>query len=150
MANTAYHPATLRPSVKGMFESLGLSRNLVEAHMCIISGMSPEVVTRLAGLLGLTPRTTCQLVGILPGTLAYRIRSTAHLSPEQGARVYWVVQVLDAAIQLFDGDVDGALTWMEQPARGLRGERPIDLLTTAMGAEAVTSLVNQIQHGVVI
>ncbi|WAF79161.1 antitoxin Xre/MbcA/ParS toxin-binding domain-containing protein [Aeromonas dhakensis] len=92
----------------------------------------------------------CQLVGIRPNSLAHKLRSATHLSLEQGARVYWVVQVLNAVISLFDGEVDKALIWMEQPARGLRGEKPVDLLTTTMGAEAVIILVNQIQHGVVI
>nr|WP_272938935.1 antitoxin Xre/MbcA/ParS toxin-binding domain-containing protein [Aeromonas veronii] len=64
-------------------------------------------------------------------------------------RVYGVVQALNAAaLSLNKNDTAKALSWINRPAWGLGGKRPAEVLSTALGAQAVIVLVGRIQHGV--
>ena len=59
-------------------------------------------------------------------------------------------QVMEAAIGLFEGNVDKAKGWLQKPARALGHSCPIDLLSTPAGVEAVLDLIGKIEHGIVI
>ncbi|MEH6580138.1 MAG: antitoxin Xre/MbcA/ParS toxin-binding domain-containing protein [Amphritea sp.] len=56
-------------------------------------------------------------------------------------------KVLEAAIALFEGDADAARHWLEQPALGLGERRPVDVMNTAAGREALYLLIQRLRHG---
>lgn len=55
--------------------------------------------------------------------------------------------VLDAATALHDGDLRRAMAWLQKPAIGLGGIRPIDHLDTPAHITEVLDLIGQIEHG---
>lgn len=116
----------------------------LEAHLWMVAG----VVPKLAGLIGERARAVCTLIGISQSTLARKIAASSPLSTEQGARVYCVVLALDAALSLHEGDIVKYMSWLNKPARGMGGEEPVNVLSTAMGVQAVIDLAGQIEHGV--
>ena len=59
-------------------------------------------------------------------------------------------RIRNKAIELFEGDEDAADYWMSQPARGLGGRKPLDLVSTASGASEVEDLINRLEHGVFV
>nr|WP_240037783.1 antitoxin Xre/MbcA/ParS toxin-binding domain-containing protein [Aeromonas sobria] len=128
--------------------TLNIPQDPLSAHLWIIAGVAPGIIHRLAELMSTDAGLICRLAGISRSTVARKLRIGATLSISQGARVYGVVQALDAALSLNKNDTAKALSWLNRPAWGLGGVAPAELLTTQMGVQAVVNLVGRIQHGV--
>ena len=69
------------------------------------------------------------------------------LSPEQSSRAWRFAELLAQATDVL-GDQDAAEAWMLAPAIGLDNRRPIDLLSSAAGAEAVENALTRMEYGV--
>ncbi|MFQ1651378.1 antitoxin Xre/MbcA/ParS toxin-binding domain-containing protein, partial [Aeromonas veronii] len=67
---------------------------------------------------------------------------------EQLFRVYGVILALDAVRSLNENDNTKSIAWLHQPAKGLGGKMPAELLSTSVGVQAVVDLVGRIEHGV--
>ncbi|MDO2954099.1 MULTISPECIES: antitoxin Xre/MbcA/ParS toxin-binding domain-containing protein [Aeromonas] len=148
MSYASYHPGKATASTKTIFDSLGIPSDPLGAHLWFIAGVAPGIIHRLAELMNTDSGLICRLAGISLSTVARKLRIGAPLSISQGARVYGVVQALNAALSLNKNDTAKALSWINRPAWGLGGKRPAEVLSTALGAQAVIVLVGRIQHGV--
>lgn len=49
------------------------------------------------------------------------------------------------AVEVF-GSIEAAERWMDKPAMGLDGHRPIDLLQSAQGAEIVNDFLTRLEY----
>ena len=56
-------------------------------------------------------------------------------------------RALQAASDYFDGDMEAAELWMQQPAHTLGGHKPIDMLSNEKEFHAVLSAINQLEDG---
>ncbi|MFM5384006.1 antitoxin Xre/MbcA/ParS toxin-binding domain-containing protein [Aeromonas veronii] len=148
MSYASYHPSKATASTKTIFDSLGISSDPLGAHLWIVAGVAPSMIHQLAGTVKTDVGSICRLAGISRHTVARKLRIGAPLSISQGARVYGVVQALDAVLSLHRNNAARALSWLHRPAWGLGGVAPATLLTTDMGVQAVIHLVGRIQHGV--
>ncbi|CAD7492654.1 antitoxin Xre/MbcA/ParS toxin-binding domain-containing protein [Aeromonas dhakensis] len=148
MSYASYHPGKATASTKTIFDSLGIPSDPLGAHLWIVAGVAPGSIHRLAELMSADIGLICRLAGMNRSTVAHKLRIGALLSTAQGARVYGVVQALDAALSLNKNDTAKALSWLNRPAWGLGGVAPATLLNTPMGVQAVVNLVGRIQHGV--
>lgn len=148
MSLSVYQPSTLASSAPTLMTTLNIPQDPLSAHLWIIAGVAPGIIHRLAELMNTDSGLICRLAGISRSTVARKLRIEATLSISQGARVYGVVQALDAALSLNKNDTAKALSWLNRPAWGLGGVAPAELLTTQMGVQAVVNLVGRIQHGV--
>ena len=52
------------------------------------------------------------------------------------------------ALELFEGDFDGAKVWLFGPLPGLAGHAPIDFAKTEVGAREVENLIGRLEHGI--
>lgn len=150
MPYATYHPSSDAATAKFLLEGLGIPRDPLGAHQWIVAGVAPDILYRLAELMKTDVGTVCQWAGISRSTLARKLRIAAPLSISQGARVYGVAQAFDAVLLFHRNDTVKAVSWLIRPAWGLGGVAPAQLLSTAMGVQAVINLVGQIQHGVCI
>lgn len=57
---------------------------------------------------------------------------------------------LHVASHLFGGDEQKAVAWLNKPARAFGGKTPVQVLESEDGVEMITTLVGQIQHGVIV
>lgn len=87
-------------------------------------------------------------VSISPRTLTRR-QSEGRLLPEESDRVWRASAVFDRAVDLFEGDVEGARAWLLAAQPGLGGEVPLELASTDIGAREVENLIGRLEHGVV-
>ena len=71
----------------------------------------------------------------------------AVLSVEQSNRTWKFAEILGQATETF-GSKEKAEAWMNLPAIGLDQRKPIDLLATAVGVEAVEDYLTRIEYGV--
>lgn len=148
MSLSVYQPSTQASSAPTLMTTLNIPQDPLSAHLWIIAGVAPSIIHRLAELMSTDAGLICRLAGISRSTVARKLRIGATLSISQGARVYGVVQALDAALSLNKNDTAKALSWLNRPAWGLGGVAPAELLKTPMGVQAVVNLVGRIQHGV--
>ena len=149
MTYSAYNQGHVKPHSARLVMSLGIPSDPLSVHSWIVAGIPPEIIIRLVESVRSDMKTICHLVGISKRTITRKLKNGTPLTPEQGSRVYSVIQALDATISLHNDDLAMAMAWLHCPAKGLGGEMPINLLTTASGAQAVIDLIGRIGHGVI-
>jgi putative toxin-antitoxin system antitoxin component (TIGR02293 family) len=90
------------------------------------------------------------VLGVSSRTLQ-RMESTGdkNLSTEQASRLISFVKIMSLATQVLGGKKQ-AEDWLQRKAIALDQRRPIDLLTTDVGAQAVQTLLEQIDAGVYV
>ena len=76
-----------------------------------------------------------------------KVGSNTVLSAEQSNRTWKFVEVLWRAAEIF-GSKEEAEAWMNRPAIGLDQRRPVDLMATSVGTEAVENYLTKIEYGV--
>ncbi|CAN5591008.1 hypothetical protein BH24ACI3_BH24ACI3_04140 [soil metagenome] len=86
-------------------------------------------------------------VGISPRTLSRR-RVEKKLSPAESDRLVSVSRLLSLSIDLFEGDIPGAIRWFTRPNRALGRIAPLEASTTEVGAREVENLIGRLEHGV--
>lgn len=137
------------PPKKDLWDSLGLPSRGPELHDALANGLPYEVYTKLVSACGLDSKELARYVVISPATLQRRAKA-GRFKEDEGDRLYRFAEVYNSATDLFEGDGIRAMTWLLKPARGLGDRRPIDMVSTTAGAEAVLDLIGRLEHGVVV
>lgn len=150
MTIAAYKPRVVKTARTGLLARLALSKQPLGAHKQILAGFQLDMVAKLSKETSIEVATICEVVGINRATYYRKAKSPSdNFTVEQSAKLYAFARVMDAATHLFNGDSAGAATWLNSPAKGLGGEKPLALLTTPTGVEAVMDLIGRIEHGVI-
>ncbi len=87
-----------------------------------------------------------QALGIPQRTLARRKREGI-LNSEESSKLLRLARVVSRASEVFD-DPAAAVDWLKSPNAALRGNAPLSLLDTDIGAESVLDMLGRIEHGV--
>ncbi len=96
----------------------------------------------------LAPADVRQAVGLSARTVQRRNQTPQKpLSPEQSGRAWKFAELLAKATDVL-GNQEAAEQWLNSPAIGLDQRRPLELLSTAVGAEMVERLLGRIEFGV--
>ena len=104
---------------------------------------------KLASELRVSQQTVLKVAGIASATLARRRKSASgRLSSEESDRVYRIAAAYRDALQLFEGDAESARRWLNEPAKALGGDSPLQHLVTEAGAAEVRDLIGRLEHGV--
>ena len=69
------------------------------------------------------------------------------LSSEQSDRAWRLSELLVKAAELF-GSKEEAERWFDTPAPALERNKPIELMSSSVGARMVEQLLGRIEHGV--
>ncbi|MGI9179084.1 MAG: type II RES/Xre toxin-antitoxin system antitoxin [Longimicrobiaceae bacterium] len=121
-------------------------RSELDLARMIHEGLPTHVVNEVLASGLLTPGELYALV--LPRrTLAHRKEKQQLLSPEQSDRLTRVVRVIARAEDAL-GEREKAGRWMRKANRALEGARPLDLLSSDVGARMVERVLGRIEHGV--
>jgi putative toxin-antitoxin system antitoxin component (TIGR02293 family) len=68
------------------------------------------------------------------------------LTPEETEKILRIKHLFEHATKVF-GSEEEARHWLNNPAYGLEGQRPIDLLDTEPGAMQVRDYLGAIEYG---
>jgi putative toxin-antitoxin system antitoxin component (TIGR02293 family) len=79
-------------------------------------------------------------------TLARR-REEGRFEPDESDRLVRASRVFARAIELFEGNVEGARTWLMKPLKALGGNTAFDFARTDVGAIEVDNLIGRLEHG---
>lgn len=127
-------------------------RNALDAHDLIMQGISSQALIHLVSQVSVLSSGDAlnKAIGMSLRTLQRKKtmeKGRDRLSPEQSSRAWQFAEILAQATDVL-GSQEAAEAWMLDPAIGLDNRRPIDLLSSAAGAEAVEHHITRMEYGV--
>ncbi|MEX2130068.1 MAG: antitoxin Xre/MbcA/ParS toxin-binding domain-containing protein [Pseudohongiellaceae bacterium] len=111
-------------------------------------GFDYQVIDRLAQFSGLEKRKVAEFANISPSTLIRRA-GQGKFNAEESDRLWRMARLFELATELFEGDDQAAQEWINEPAHGLDGRAPIEMIGTSLEFETVSTLIERLEHGVV-
>ncbi len=110
-------------------------------------GFSYSAFERLLRNTALTPRALAHFVEIPERTLARR-KEAGRLEPDESDRLARASRIFARAIELFEGNAEGARDWLTHPHRALGGRTPLEFAKTDVGAIEVENVIGRLEHGI--
>ncbi len=95
----------------------------------------------------LSSATLAELIQLPARTMARR-KETGRLQPDESDRLIRVARVFGRALELFEGDPEGARHWLSSKQRLLGNLVPLELASTDVGALEVEHLIGRLEHGI--
>ena len=111
------------------------------------SGLPFTTLDTLVDRSGLSRQDVLGVLQIPARTLSRR-RTEGRFNADESDRLLRVARVWARVLDLFDGDVDGARTWLHAPQSIFDDATPLDFARTEIGARAVEALIDRMEHGV--
>lgn len=128
--------------------SLGLPTGSLSGVVGLVEkGFPYAAIERFHKTSGLSVGSIAALVRIPQRTLMRR-KAKGRLSSEESERLLRVSGIFEKAMELFEGDADGARHWLTTPSKELDGQSPLDFSRTEIGAREVEDLIGRLEHGV--
>ena len=127
-------------------------RSRLEAHDLLQEGLPGHALKHLvddvAILHDLQHDNLEKAIGISLRTYQRRLNAlNKPLGPEQSGRTWKFAEILARSTDLF-GCQSEAERWLERPAMALDQRKPIDLLSTPAGVEAIEDHLTRMEYGV--
>lgn len=126
-------------------------QNSLDAHDLLMVGLPTSALLYLTAQVSFLTNvgTLDKTIGISVRTLQRRKKEPkdSMLSVEQSNRTWKFAEILGRATDIL-GSREEAEAWMNTPALGLDQRKPIDLLATAVGMEAIEDYLTRIEYGV--
>ncbi|WP_051357717.1 type II RES/Xre toxin-antitoxin system antitoxin [Leisingera caerulea] len=126
-------------------------RSSLDAHDLIVEGLPSRALLHLVDGVHVlsTGDVLNKAIGMSLRTLQRRKAEASGktLSMEQSSRAWRFAEIFAQATDVLGGQ-QAAEAWLLEPAIGLDNRRPIDLLATAAGAEAVEDYLTRMEYGV--
>ncbi len=122
----------------------------IELHKAMREGAFSYAVldTLMAGLGALKKKDVAGVLGVSTRTLDRQRTAPERAMPaDVASRTWMLAETMAKASEVFGG-VKQAESWMDKPALGLDGLRPIEMLQTLQGAEVVNDLLTRLEYGV--
>lgn len=121
----------------------------LDAHDMVMRGLPSETLFVLIHKVPVLAQGDAleRAIGMSVRTVQRRRKEPAPLSAEQGSRTWSFARIFAHAVEVLGSDKD-AQEWMQRPALGLDNRPPIDLLGSAVGAEAVDHYLTRMEYGV--
>lgn len=125
--------------MKSLRACLGLPATNFQMHQALLQGLPVSLVADLAKALNLHRSLIAKWV-----KTSFRHRT---MSVQASETFYRLVETLDALIELHEGNIEEALRWLTSPVQTLARQRPVDLITTEPGRQAVMQVIHAIEYG---
>lgn len=110
-------------------------------------GFSFRTMQALESRSGIPLTQIASIIGAPPRTLARR-KAAGRLTADESEKLLRLSGVFEKALELFQGDREGALGWLLAPKRQLENHTPLDYVRTEVGAHEVENLLGRLEHGV--
>jgi putative toxin-antitoxin system antitoxin component (TIGR02293 family) len=125
----------------------GRASSAIAVHEALHAGLPRRALFR-AMPAGIPVALVLPVFGISVRTFM-RLKSEPDklLDPEQSGRVWQFAELFAKAEEVL-GSHGRAVDWMLAPAIALENRRPIDLLTTGVGAQLVDDVIERMRYGV--
>lgn len=126
-------------------------QNAMDAHDVLLKGLPADALLHLVSAVTFLEHGDAlqKAIGLSLRTLQrHRAKSAPHLlSVDQSNRAWRFAEIFSHAIDVM-GSEEAAEVWMNKPAIGLANRKPVDLLATSAGVEAVEEYLTRLEYGV--
>ena len=112
----------------------------------IREGIPAAAVESVLSAVHVSQSELAQALGIPERTLARR-KLEGVLNSEESSKLLRLARVMSRATEVFDAAA-AVIDWLKSPNAALRGNVPLSLLDTDIGAESVLDTLGRIEHGV--
>jgi putative toxin-antitoxin system antitoxin component (TIGR02293 family) len=122
----------------------------LETHDLLLRGLPARAIDHLLSHLLVLDKTESLALAMGMSLRTFQRRQdnlSKPLNAEQSGRTWKFAEILAQAIRVF-GTQEEAERWLDRPAMGLNGRRPIDLLATPVGVAMVETFLTRLEHGV--
>lgn len=120
----------------------------IALHDLLVRGLPAASIRHLvAGVPRLPGADVARALGVSLRTVQRMKERADRLGTAESGRAWKLAEAVARASDVF-GSRAAAEAWLEAPATGLDGRRPIDLLASTAGTEAVLTFLERIDHGV--
>lgn len=126
---------------------VGTPKSDFEFIKIIRTGLPSKVIACVVKSSAISEEVIYKSLRIAKRTAARRKATATRLKPAESELVYRFSKVLVTAAEIL-GDRDKAREWLLAENRALYGNRPIELLDTAIGFEDVMDVLHRIEYGV--
>lgn len=109
-------------------------------------GLPVRSYEAVAEALELTPAEEDHLLQVSLRTRA-RWKRRARLDPATSDRLVRLARILALAVMVLESR-ENAVAWLREPSDALHGRSPLAAITTDPGAEKVSNMLYQMEHGV--
>jgi putative toxin-antitoxin system antitoxin component (TIGR02293 family) len=109
-------------------------------------GLPMRAYETVAEALELTPAEEDRLLQVSLRTRA-RWKRRARLDPATSDRLVRLARILALAVMVLESR-ENAVAWLREPSDALSGRSPLAAITTDPGAEKVSNMLYQMEHGV--
>jgi putative toxin-antitoxin system antitoxin component (TIGR02293 family) len=116
-------------------------------HDRVEEGFSFDALERLRRALDVPLSRFADLVRIPPRTLARR-KEARRLQPDESDRLLRLARIVGLAIQLFEGGLAEARTWLMSSHPALGNQVPLEFAASEVGAREVENLIGRLEHGI--
>jgi putative toxin-antitoxin system antitoxin component (TIGR02293 family) len=109
-------------------------------------GLPIKAYVALVKTLALTPAEEDRLLQVsLRTRIRWKLRS--RLDPAASDRLVRIARILALATDVLENRTH-AVAWLREPSEVLRGRTPLQAISSDLGTEKVTNLLNQMEYGV--
>jgi putative toxin-antitoxin system antitoxin component (TIGR02293 family) len=130
-----------------VWDKVGIPSRGLALQSAISKGLPYTVFLQIAGLTRIDKKELAACLSISSATL-YRRAKAGQFTPAESDKLYRFTGILVACIDLFEGSKDDALIWLQSDIKGLGDNRPVDLISTSAGCDAVIDMIGRLEHGV--
>ncbi|PZE11150.1 DUF2384 domain-containing protein [Pseudomonas sp. 57B-090624] len=124
-----------------LHDKLDLPKGHYHLHQAILAGLPASLIFDLAVELGQPAAQIAEWIGA-------RSMSLDSMMPISSSEAFCrLVRALDSLGDLYESNLEGAISWLTTPNKVLAKERPVDLLATEAGGHAVQQAIHAIEHG---
>jgi putative toxin-antitoxin system antitoxin component (TIGR02293 family) len=128
--------------------SLGLRETTIASLIDEVrAGLPFKALQSFSSESGIGVGQIASLIELPERTLARR-KVAGRLTSGESERLLRLSKVFEQAVGLFEGNVPGAVAWLQTPKRALGDKSPWTYLQTEIGAREVEDLMGQLEHGV--
>jgi putative toxin-antitoxin system antitoxin component (TIGR02293 family) len=109
-------------------------------------GLPTRSYSVIAKALGLTPGEEDRLLQVSLRTRA-RWKQRKRLDPAISDRLVRLARIFAHATDVLENQ-EHAVAWLREPSDALSGRTPLEVVTTDIGADRVTNMLYQMEHGI--
>ncbi|EDR5079334.1 DUF2384 domain-containing protein [Salmonella enterica] len=112
----------------------------------IREGLDGRVAQLIIDWAKISQADLCKMSGIPPKAFSRSLRT--RFSATHSERLVRCIRIIDRAVELFEGDKEGACKWLKSPNMVLNWKEPSELMASETGAYEIIKLITRLEHGV--
>lgn len=142
---------SFKPTKKNdtFWDAVGIPARGESLFIVLREGLPFNVYSRLSLFSGIDKKSIALAIHIPKTTLQSRAKA-GRFNMIESDNIFRFAEVLNAAIELFEGDRVKASLWLKSNVRGLGNKKPLDMLGTSAESQAVLSLIERLENGVFV